>query len=89
WKSYIIAKFSTPIAAAVGDCAGNGLKDIIICHEYGSPTFPEVSLSGGHLSWMRNPGRNNDGTLSENWETHFIGRWPSIHRLGVGYFTQR
>lgn len=43
---------------------------------------------GGYISWLENPGREGlkDG---KEWTMRFIGRWPAMHRLKAGYFTQR
>ncbi|KAJ6070610.1 hypothetical protein N7467_011929 [Penicillium canescens] len=40
---------------------------------------------GGHVVWLENPGNDPSAT----WQEHFIGRWPTVHRLATGYFTQR
>jgi hypothetical protein len=87
WTRYQVGKFDTPVAVIAHDVTGNGLMDLIICHNYG-PFMLDVKTSGGHVSWLENPGRKNLGK-QELWKQHYIGRWPSMHRLRAGYFTQR
>lgn len=84
WPKYQIAKLDTPVAICIADITGNGLMDVIICHDYG-PTMLDCRADAGRISWLENPGR--DG-LGKDWERHYIGRWPAMHRLSVGHFTQ-
>ncbi|KAI5779967.1 hypothetical protein DFH27DRAFT_657220 [Peziza echinospora] len=88
WKRYLIANLNSPVAVCPADCAGNGQRDILITHDYGA-TFLDTDPKGGLLSWLENPGRREDGGVHEDWKRRFIGRWPSMHRLQAGRFTQR
>ncbi|KOS22240.1 Aldos-2-ulose dehydratase [Escovopsis weberi] len=67
------------------DIAGNGLSDVIVCHTYG-PHMLRCDMSGGIVSWFKNPGR--DAPKDTPWQQFYVGQWPSMHRLKVGYFTQ-
>ena len=60
--------------------------DLVICHDYG-PFMLECNMQGGLVTWLENPGRAglNDG----HWKERYIGRWPAMHRLKAGFFTQK
>lgn len=88
WPKYLIHHFSTLIAVVPADCAGNGRFDIIACYDMG-PSFLDCKPDGGHVIWLENPGRNADQTVKTNWTDRYIGRWPAMHRLKAGYFTQK
>lgn len=45
--------------------------------------FPE----GGWITWLENPGRENFG--HGHWKRRDIGRWPAMHRIKIGHFTQK
>ncbi|RYP70278.1 hypothetical protein DL771_005581 [Monosporascus sp. 5C6A] len=77
---------STGFAVVVCDLTGNGLTDVVICHDYG-PFMLECNMAGGWISWLENPGRDKLG--SGMWKQRKIGRWPAMHRLSAGHFTQR
>lgn len=77
------------MAVVTADCAGNGRRDVIACHDYG-PTFMDCNPAGGNISWLENPGRQGPkGEVAEDWKVRYIGRWPAMHRLKAGYFTQK
>ncbi|KAI9148001.1 Aldos-2-ulose dehydratase [Paramyrothecium foliicola] len=84
WKSYTIAEIDTPVACVSIDVTGNGYSDVIVGYEFGN-TMIDSNPNGGKLVWFENPGP--DG-LGSSWKEHFIGRWPTMHRLATGYFTQ-
>lgn len=46
----------------------------------------DSKIEAGYISWLENPGREG---LGKPWVAHYIGRWPAMHRVKVGYFTQR
>ncbi|KAK8066200.1 hypothetical protein PG997_012947 [Apiospora hydei] len=48
----------------------------------------ECDPKGGHIVWLENPGRDKlkDGGL---WKEHYVGRWPAMHRIKIGHFTQK
>ncbi|KAK6216836.1 hypothetical protein QIS74_06950 [Colletotrichum tabaci] len=85
WKKYQVAKFSSPVAVVAVDINRNGLTDIVVCHDYG-PFMLECDVNGGWISWLENPGRDK---LGEPWKIRMIGRWPAMHRMKAGYFTQK
>ncbi|KAK1635375.1 hypothetical protein BDP81DRAFT_462381 [Colletotrichum phormii] len=86
WKKYQVAKFDSPVAVVAVDINRNGLTDIVVCHDYG-PFMLECDPKGGWISWLENPGRENLG--KEPWKLRMIGRWPAMHRMKAGYFTQK
>lgn len=86
---YDISYFKEPVSVIAADVTGNGLPDLIVSHQYG-PNMIECDMTGGWVSWLENPGRdacNQDGC--KPWTKRDIGRWPAMHRLRAGYFTQR
>jgi hypothetical protein len=86
WQKYEIGKFDSPVAVVAVDITKNGLMDLVICHDYG-PFMLECDPNGGWVSWLENPGREN--LKKGHWKERFIGRWPAMHRVKAGYFTQR
>ncbi|RYP05666.1 hypothetical protein DL765_009768 [Monosporascus sp. GIB2] len=86
WKKYIIAKFDSPVGVVACDITGNGLTDVVVCHDYG-PFMLECNMAGGWITWLENPGR--DKLDAGPWKERRIGRWPAMHRIKVGHFTQR
>ncbi|KAI1389698.1 uncharacterized protein F4822DRAFT_442905 [Hypoxylon trugodes] len=85
WKVYDIGEFDTPVASIAVDITGNGLLDVVVCHDFG-PTMLDCNMDGGWISWLENPGRK---ALSDGYWVHrIIGRWPAMHRIKAGYFTQ-
>ncbi|KAL0932732.1 uncharacterized protein CTRU02_211695 [Colletotrichum truncatum] len=86
WKRHLIAKFDSPVAVVAVDITGNGLTDVVVCHDYG-PFMLECNMKGGWISWLENPGRDKLG--DGMWKQRIIGRWPAMHRIKAGYFTQR
>ena len=86
WNVTKIAQLDSPVAVAVADVDGDGLDDLIICYNYGQD-FIDCNPKGGHIVWLKNPGRIN--LRHGVWTRHYIGRWPAMHRLKAGHFTQR
>ncbi|MDX7992652.1 FG-GAP repeat domain-containing protein [Xenorhabdus littoralis] len=88
-KKLIIDKIRMPVGADYADISGNGFPDIIVCYELYGPigTIYDPDTSGGKIDWIENPGKNvvNSG----RWKRHYIGRTTGMHRLRVGYFTQK
>lgn len=86
WVQITIGVFETPLIVQTADVAGNGRQDLVLCHQYGQSLW-DADNTGGHLLWLENPGKEEimKGT---QWNVHYIGRWPLMHRLKVGYFTQ-
>ncbi|KAF8453385.1 hypothetical protein BDZ91DRAFT_749478 [Kalaharituber pfeilii] len=60
--------------------------DVVICHDYG-PFMLESYPQGGYITWLENPGREQLG--KGHWKERYIGRWPAMHRIKAGYFTQK
>ncbi|KAE8146286.1 hypothetical protein BDV25DRAFT_133057 [Aspergillus avenaceus] len=87
WRVHQVAKLNTPVAVVAMDITRNGLMDIVVCHEFGD-TMIQANMQGGHISWFENPGRNKLQP-DVKWTQHYIGRWPAMHRMQAGYFTQR
>ena len=89
WPSTQIAKLDSPVAVFVVDVDGDGKDDLIICYNYGQD-FINCNPNGGYIAWLENPGRNRDGQpVKKAWTKRYIGRWPAMHRLKAGFFTQR
>ncbi|KAH6887056.1 hypothetical protein B0T10DRAFT_539220 [Thelonectria olida] len=86
WTNHVIAKLSSPVAVLPVDVTKNGLMDLVVCHDYG-PSMLECDMQGGWISWFENPGRDKLG--SGPWKQRKIGRWPAMHRMKAGYFTQK
>jgi hypothetical protein len=84
WTSHEICQLNTPVPTASLDITGNGFNDLIVGYNFG-PTMINSNPDGGDIIWLENPGNNPNA----EWKQHFIGRWPTVHRLAVGYFTQR
>ncbi|OCK81474.1 hypothetical protein K432DRAFT_295373 [Lepidopterella palustris CBS 459.81] len=86
WNKYEIGKFHSPVAVVAVDITKSGLTDIVICHDYG-PFMLECDMKGGHITWLENPGR--EGLDKGHWKERYIGRWPAMHRIKAGFFTQK
>lgn len=81
WTEHIIAELRQPVAFDAADITGNGLLDLVVCHEYGESMYAHKP-DDGLVSWLRNPG-SPDG----HWERRTIGRLVSAHRLRFGRYT--
>ncbi|KAH8648036.1 hypothetical protein BGZ60DRAFT_391028 [Tricladium varicosporioides] len=87
WPKYVIGQFNSPVAVVAVDITQNGLMDLVICHDYG-PFMLDCDPKGGFVTWLENPGR--EGLMkNEHWKERYIGRWPAMHRMKAGYFTQK
>jgi len=86
WEKWEIGKFDSPVAVVAVDITQNGLMDLVICHNYG-PFMLECHPKGGFVTWLENPGREN--LDKGHWKERYIGRWPAMHRIKAGYFTQK
>lgn len=74
------------MACLAAKITSNGLMELIICQDYG-PHMLDVDPKEGNISWLEDPGRESlrNGHRVER----FINRWPGMHRLNAGYFTQK
>ncbi|GHG96271.1 hypothetical protein Srubr_45120 [Streptomyces rubradiris] len=77
-----------PVGADFADISGNGVDDIIVCHELYGPigTIVDPDPEGGKISWLENPGQPDKDP--SRWKRHYVGRAVGMHRLRAGYFTQ-
>ncbi|MFB4196778.1 FG-GAP repeat domain-containing protein [Streptomyces carpaticus] len=77
-----------PVGADFADISGNGVSDIIVCHELYGPigTIVDPDPEGGKISWLENPGQPDKDP--SRWKRHYVGRAVGMHRLRAGYFTQ-
>lgn len=82
WEKTKIADLKNPIGMHRADITGNGLDDIVVCHDYGRHMI-ECDPKGGRIVWLENPGDPNG-----EWKKHYVGKHIGMHRLRVGYFTQ-
>jgi hypothetical protein len=82
WEKRRIAQLEGAVGMDHADINGNGLNDVVICHQYGA-TMRDCDPEGGKITWLENP-----GTPDGEWRQHYIGRATAMHRLRVGYFTQ-
>jgi hypothetical protein len=80
--------FRMPVGADFADISGNGLPDIVVCHELYGPigTIVDPDPRGGKIDWVENPGSADKSDA--RWRRHYIGRATGMHRLRVGHFTQ-
>lgn len=84
-----IYPFQEPVSVIAAAVTGNVSLDLIVSHQYG-PNMIECDMAGGWASWLENPGREGwDQGGYRQWIKRDIGRWPAMHHLRAGYFTQR
>ncbi|KAH6871884.1 hypothetical protein B0T10DRAFT_611080 [Thelonectria olida] len=86
WTKHVIGEFNSPVAVLAVNITNNGLMDLVVCHDYG-PFMLECDMKGGWISWLENPGPDKLG--SGPWKQRKIGRWPAMHRMKAGHFTQK
>lgn len=82
WREHTIAELQQPVAFDAADITGDGLPDLVVCHDYGESMYAHKP-DDGLISWLRHP-----GTLGETWEQRPIGKLVSAHRLRFGQFTR-
>ncbi|KAJ1304797.1 hypothetical protein OPQ81_005933 [Rhizoctonia solani] len=86
WESVVIQEFDFPVAATYGNFRPEtGLNDVVICHDYG-PSMDNLNMEGGIVSYLKNPGNKRP---TAHWEARTVGKFPSMHRLKTGRFTQK
>lgn len=83
WREHTIAELRQPVAFDAADLTGNGLTDLVVCHEYGESMY-DHQPDDGTISWLRNPGLPDGG----RWEERRVGKLVSAHRLRFGQFTR-
>ncbi|MCG3042513.1 FG-GAP repeat domain-containing protein [Streptomyces fenghuangensis] len=89
WTRRLAAdKFRMPVGADFADITGNGVADIIFCHELYGPigTIVDPDTEGGKITWLENNGSPDKDP--SRWKQHYVGRATGMHRLRAGYFTQ-
>ncbi|KAG9089108.1 hypothetical protein FS749_001618 [Ceratobasidium sp. UAMH 11750] len=85
WDYTVIKRLDYAVAATYGNFRPeSGLNDVIICHNYG-PNMDNLNMDGGDVSLLVNPGDKK----KEDWQMKHVGRFPAMHRLKTGYFTQK
>jgi len=90
WKRHLITGgMHMPVGMDYGDIAGNGRQSPVICYDLYGPggRIDDPDPNGGKIDWIENPGFPEN--TQRSWERHYIGRTVGMHRLRVGYFTQR
>lgn len=87
WDVYDPHSFREPVSVIAADITGDGSMGLIVCHQYG-PNIKARDMEGGWVSWLESPGRNKLDN-NKDWVKRDIGRWPAMHRLSAGFFTQR
>lgn len=89
WDVHDIYSFKEPVAVLAADVTGDGSLDLIVSHQYG-PNMKDCDMTGGRVSWLENPGRDGweRGGYAQ-WTKRDVGRWPAMHRIKAGYFTQK
>ncbi|MFF3752420.1 FG-GAP repeat domain-containing protein [Streptomyces sp. NPDC002018] len=83
WREHTIAKLQQPVAFDAADITGNGVPDLVACHNYGESMYAHKP-GDGTISWLRNPGAPD----TTPWEVRRIGGLVSAHRLRFGQFTR-
>lgn len=88
-KNLVVDRIDMPVGMDSADITGNGFPDLVVCYDlYGDTgTFRDPSADGGRIDWLENPG-DSDVPVSR-WRRHYVGQFPAMHRLKIGYFTQR
>jgi hypothetical protein len=90
WKRHLLTTgMHMPVGMDYGDVSGKGYQDAVICYELYGPggRIDDPDVSGGKIDWVENPGY--PANTQQRWARHYIGRTTGMHRLRVGYFTQR
>jgi hypothetical protein len=90
WKRHlVISDMHMLVGMDFGDITGRGWQDPVICYELYGPggRIDDPDTNGGKIDWIENPGYPEN--TQERWRRHYIGRITGMHRLRVGYFTQR
>jgi hypothetical protein len=82
WAKQQIMTLPGPVGMHHADVNNNGRNDVIVCYQYGM-TMVDCDPTGGKIVWLENPGAS--GGI---WQSHYIGRATSMHRLRVGHFTR-
>jgi hypothetical protein len=90
WKRHLVTSgMHMPVGMDFGDITGNGWQDPVITYELYGPggRIDDPDTNGGKIDWVENPGYPQN--TQYRWKRHYIGRTTGMHRLRVGYFTQR
>ncbi|KAG8729332.1 hypothetical protein FRC12_021050 [Ceratobasidium sp. 428] len=85
WAHTSIATLQNAVACTYGNFRPkSNLNDLVICHNYGA-SMDDLNMNGGDVTLFVNPGDREQG----NWVQKHIGKFPAMHRLKTGYFTQK
>jgi Aldos-2-ulose dehydratase, beta-propeller domain len=90
WKRHLICDdMHMPVGMDYGDITGKGFNDPVICYYLYGPggRIDDPDPQGGKIDWVENPGYPQN--TQHRWQRRYIGRTTGMHRLRVGYFTQR
>jgi hypothetical protein len=90
WTRHLVCDgMHMPVGMDYGDVSGKGFQDPVICYDlYGAGgRIDDPDVNGGKIDWVENPGY--PANTQQKWIRHYIGRTTGMHRLRVGYFTQR
>jgi hypothetical protein len=90
WKRHLVTSgMRMPLGMDYGDISGKGHQDAVICYELFGPggRIDDPDPDGGKIDWIENPGY--PANTQQRWARHYIGRTTGMHRVCVGYFTQR
>ncbi|GAA2526606.1 VCBS repeat-containing protein [Pilimelia columellifera] len=83
WQKRVIATLDKPVSLDVADLTGDGLPDLVICHDYGNCMF-NCGPRDGKISWLHNPTASG---LDGQWTQRPIADLVATHRIRVGQFT--
>ena len=90
WKRHLVCDdMHMPVGMDYGDITGKGFNDPVICYGLYGPggRIDDPDPLGGKIDWVENPGYPRNAQV--RWQRRYIGRTTGMHRLRVGYFTQR
>ena len=90
WNRHVVCDdMHMPVGMDYGDITGKGFNDPVICYGLYGPggRIDDPDPQGGKIDWVENPGYPQN--TQHRWQRRYIGRTTGMHRLRVGYFTQR
>lgn len=72
-----------PVAFDAADLTGDGLPDLVLCHDYGGCMF-DCGPRDGVISWLHNPGPDGG---DKPWTLRHVDDLVATHRVRLGHFT--